>query len=154
PIPGTTPAGANPALPALPAPGDPVLPVPVTAESLDAVGVNSSAVQRRIAKGLWSGQFVRLTNVIGGGIVRKHSASLSTPSDVKLIAAEVQSAAGIPLTLVIYRRDGSEQPALDGTPVALADVARIAIRGSSANADIDASIALTLIRNGVVFPLE
>src|SRR5262249_28872649 len=75
-------------------------------------------------------------------------------SDVKLIDAEVQSAAGIPLTLVIYRRDGSEQPALDGTPVALADVARIAIRGSSANADIDASIALTLLRNGVVFPLE
>jgi hypothetical protein len=124
---------------------------PVTATF---TGVSSNAVQRRIATGLWSNQFVRLTNVLGGGIVRGNSPSLFLPSDVKVMDAEVHSTSGQALTPVFYRRDGTQQPDLTGTPVALSDIARIAIRGSNANGDVDASVALTLIRNGVVFPLQ
>jgi hypothetical protein len=136
------------------APADTPATVPVTTAPVTQPGVSSNAVQRRIASGLWSDQFVRLTNVLGGGIVRGNSPSLFVPSDVKLMDAEVHSSSGQSLTPVFYRRDGTEQPALQGTPIALSDIARIAIRGSNASADVDASVALTLIRNSVVFPLE
>jgi hypothetical protein len=135
-------------------PGDAPATVPVTTAPVTLTGVSSNAVQRRIATGLWSNQFVRLANVLGGGIVRGNSPSLFVPSDVKLMDAEVNSTSGQALTPVFYRRDGTQLPDLQGTPVALSDIARVAIRGSNANVDVDASAVLTLIRNGVVFPLE
>jgi hypothetical protein len=132
------------------APGGEVTP-PVTTTF---IGVSSNAVQRRIATGLWSNQFARLTKVLGGGIVRGNSPSLFLPSDVKVMDAEVHSTSGQAMAPVFYRHDGTQQPDLNGTSMALSDLARIAIGGSSANADVDGSVVLTLIRNGVVFPLE
>jgi N-acetyl-anhydromuramyl-L-alanine amidase AmpD len=118
------------------------------------VGVSANAVRRRMATALWSDQLIRLMNTLGGGVVRSNSSSLFVPSDVKLINAEVNSAAGDSLSPVFYKRDGSAITDLSGNQVALSDIARIAVRGSSANTDITAAVALTLIRNSVVFPLE
>jgi hypothetical protein len=119
-----------------------------------AVGVSVNALRRRIATALWSEQLLPLTNALGGGVVRPDSPSVFLPSDVKLIDAQVNSAAGESLSPVFYKRNGGAIANLSGNQVTLGDIARVAIRGSSANADIEASITLTLIRNSVVFPLE
>jgi hypothetical protein len=79
---------------------------------------------------------------------------LFVSSDVKLINADVNATAGQSLTPIFYKRDGTSVADLSGQQVALSDIARVAIRDSSPNADIEASVALTLIRNSVVFPLE
>jgi hypothetical protein len=125
-----------------------------SAPPIPAVGVSASALRRRVASHLWSDQLLPLTNTLGGGVVRPNSPSVFVPSDVKLIDAQVNSAAGESLSPIFYKRNGSAITNLSGNQVALGDIARVAIRGSSANADIEASVTLTLIRNSVVFPLE
>src|SRR5262249_16853251 len=127
--------------------GSPTTAAPTIPASLvPASGVSANAVRRRMASALWSDQLIRLMNTLGGGVVRPDSPSLFVPSDVKLIDAEVNSAAGESLSPIFYKRDGSSITAVSGNQVALSDIARVAIRGSSANADIEASVVLTLIR--------
>ena len=153
PVARATPLAANPANGGAVV-ADPASSRAVTAAPASAVGVSSNAVQRQIARGLWSNQVVSLTSVLGGGIVRRNSPSLFVPSDVRLMDAEVHSASGQALTPIFYRRDGTHLTDLPGSPVALSDTTRVAIRGSNADTDVDASVVMTLIRNGVIFPLE
>ena len=76
-----------------------------------------------------------------------------SPSDVRIVDGQVRSSAGDAISLVYQRADGSRITDLT-LSVALAEIARIGLVGSSSTSAVEATATLTLARNGVVFPLE
>jgi hypothetical protein len=102
---------------------------------------------------LWAGaQISRLANLLDRVVLRPDSSAMFLPTDVFVEKAVVSGNGN--LKVVFYKRTGAR---VEGTPpaaIALADLSRIAVRGSDAKNEVSASITLTLSRNGVRFPLE
>ena len=115
--------------------------------------VSVPALRREVAFSLWAGELVRLASTLGDVQVRRNSESLFVPADVKVVDGEVHAAPGQTLALTFQRRDGTRVSDPQGNPLPLADIARISLTGSNANADVEAVVVLTLSRNGVIFPL-
>ena len=106
-----------------------------------------------VTTALWSGVGRRLTSILGSASLRRGSESLFIPSDVRIVDGQVRSAAGDATTLTYQRADGSRITDLT-LSVAVAEIARISLTGSSATSAVEATATLTLARNGVIFPLE
>jgi hypothetical protein len=105
-----------------------------------------------VADNLWDTAASKLSAFFRARTTRRGSQSLFVPADVRVEEGAIQTTAR-EVRLVLVLRDGTRITDLSAS-VALADVARIAISGSSAAADVDATGVLTLSRNGILFPLE
>jgi hypothetical protein len=133
--------------------------------SSSAASVNMVAPQQRLSvvlpaiqqinEKLWTvEQASHLSSLLGRMTLRPDSTALYLPTDVTLEGAIV-SGGDIPLTVVFYKRQGgSVKEVSTSSPLALSDVSRIAISGSSASNDIAATVTLTVNRNGVRFPVD
>jgi len=103
---------------------------------------------------LWSSdQVSRLSNLLGSAALRPESNAIFLPTDVTVEAA-VATGSDKPLTVMFCRRPGGSTSTVSAeAPIAMTDISRIALEGSS-DRDVSATITLTVNRNGVRFPLE
>lgn len=103
---------------------------------------------------LWSGnQISRLGNLLDRVVLRRDSSAIYLPSDTLIDVVTVSGDTA--LGFVLYTRSGTRVTVLNtGQPVAIIDIARIAISGSNASEEVSAHITLSLNRSGVRFPLE
>jgi hypothetical protein len=111
-------------------------------------------VSQRANALMWSSEQVsRISNLLGSVALRPQSNAIYLPTDVTLEAAMV-TGSDKPLTIMFYRRQGGNTSTVSAeAPIAMTDISRIALEGSS-DRDISATITLTVSRNGVRFPLE
>jgi hypothetical protein len=103
---------------------------------------------------MWSSEQVsRISNLLGNVALRPESNAIYLPTDVSVEAAAA-TGSDKPLTIMFYRRQGGTTSTVSAeAPIAMTDISRIALEGSS-DRDISATITLTVNRNGVRFPLE
>jgi hypothetical protein len=103
---------------------------------------------------LWSGEQVsRLANLLDRVVLRPDSSAIYLPNDVLIDAVTVSGDTA--LGFALYHRNGRRITAVNAaSPVAVTDVARIAVTGSHASDEVSAQVTLTLNRSGVRFPLE
>lgn len=147
----------SPAAPAVPVVRAAAAGATSPALNLDPINVHFSAkippVQQANAI-LWSpDQISRISGLTGRAAVRAGSNAIYLPTDVTIEGATV-SGSDKPLTVLFFRRQGGAATGVSvEAPLALSEVIRIALQGSS-DRDVNATITLTVNRNGVRFPIE
>lgn len=103
---------------------------------------------------LWSGsQVSRLAGLLNLSVLRPATNSLYLPTDVLVEGARVD-ADGAMLNAVFHDANGAVIDVSAASPVLMSHVGHIAVSGSSSERDVDATVTLTLNRNGVRFPLQ
>ncbi len=104
---------------------------------------------------LWSAdQSARISGLLNRSVLRPDTSSIYLPTDVA-IEGGVVSAGGTPMKIVFRNLTGTAVGAVGAEhPLALSEVSRIGLSGSSSERDVSATVTLTLNRNGVRFPLE
>lgn len=145
------PAGAaNAAAPGAPLAGADAAPAVKTLKLNYAV----SAVQQ-INDQLWTGgQTARLAGLLNLSVLRPFSNSLYLPTDVLVEGGSVQ-AEGADMKLVFRDMQGNVIKTVGPeAPAAMSNVGRISVSGGSADKDVEATVTLTINRNGVRFPIE
>lgn len=108
----------------------------------------------QISEKLWStDQVARLSSLLDRAVLQRGSSALYVPTDV---AIEGVAVTGGSVSVVFTTKSGGRVTTVSPSqPLQLAEVSRISISGSRADADIpEAIVVLTLNRNGVRFPLE
>lgn len=104
---------------------------------------------------LWtSDQAGRLSGLLNRSVLRGDSNSIYLPTDVSVEGGAV-SAGGTPMKIVFHTQHGATVTAVSADhPLAMSEVSKIGITGSSSERDVSAVVTLTVNRNGVRFPLE
>ncbi|HSV65019.1 MAG TPA: hypothetical protein VLJ59_03800 [Mycobacteriales bacterium] len=104
---------------------------------------------------LWTpAQTSRLSGLLNLNVLRPLTNSLYLPTDVLVEGGAVESA-GADVKIVFRDLNGAKITTVGpDSPVPMSQVGRIAVTGSSTERDIDATVTLTLNRNGVRFPVE
>lgn len=104
---------------------------------------------------LWSaGQAARISSLIGRALLRRDSTSVFLPTDVTIEGAMV-AAGGAPVSAVFGLRSGASDTSVStADPLSITEVTTIALRGSSPEREVVATLTLTVNRNGVRFPIQ
>lgn len=110
---------------------------------------------QQVNDGLWtSAQAARLSSLLSRSVLRPGSTAIHLPTDVVVEGVTV-NAGGAPVTPVFHMHGGSTDTSVSANdPLALRDVVRISLRGSSPERDVSVTVVLTANRNGVRFPIE
>ncbi len=127
------------------------------AASLKATRMTAAAIPivQQMNDQLWlSDQTARLSALLNLSVLRPTTNSLYLPTDV-LVEDGAIEADGAPLKVVFRNLQGTQLADVSpDAPVAMNNLSKIAITGSSSERDVDATITLTLNRNGVRFPVQ
>lgn len=146
--------------------------VAVAARSISALGAAGLAQERaddltrvrlaeaaplmtQVTSKLWlDDQVSRLAGMLSIPLLRQASASMFLPTDVVIEAATATATDG-PASTVFTTASGREvrQVSLE-QPLRLSEVRRISVSASSPDADQEATVTLTVNRNGVRFPVR
>ncbi|MWC27108.1 hypothetical protein [Paenibacillus sp. MMS18-CY102] len=112
-------------------------------------------VYQQVNDALWSiDQSARISRLLNRAVLRQNSASMFIPTDV-IIEGGVVWAGGTAVKFVFHTLSGGTVTTVDAAhPLAMSDVSRIGVIGSSPEVNVSATLVLTLNRNGVRFPLE
>ncbi|TWI04533.1 hypothetical protein IP90_00666 [Luteimonas cucumeris] len=112
-------------------------------------------VLQQVNDQLWSAeQTSRLSGLLNRTVLRADSNAMYLPTDV-IVEGGAVAAGGTPLKILFHTHQGATLGNVGAAnPVALSEVARISISGSSSERDLSATVTLTVNRNGVRFPLE
>lgn len=104
---------------------------------------------------LWTaGQAARISSLIGRALLRQDSTSVFLPTDVTIEGAIV-AAGGAPVSTVFGLRSGASDTSVStADPMSITEITTIALRGSSPERDVVATLTLTVNRNGVRFPIQ
>jgi hypothetical protein len=132
-------------------PGDVPEP-PTTSEPPDPPVVDPAPPTADLVSILWDARSLRIGSLLGASPFRRGSESLFVPADVRVVDAEAISSAGNRIGLVIHLKDGTRTTQLQ-LSIALSEVDRFSLSGSG-DTDVEVTVALTLSRNGVIFPLD
>jgi hypothetical protein len=112
-------------------------------------------VMQELNSRLWTvDQAARLSGLLNRPVLRADSASVFLPTDVT-VEGGVVAAGDTPIRIVFHTQEGGTTDDVSGEkPLAMSEVTRIALVGSSAERDVSADVTLTVNRNGVRFPIE
>lgn len=112
-------------------------------------------IMQQVNDHLWTmEQTSRLSGLLNLAVLRADSNAIYLPTDVT-VEGGVVSAGGAPMKSVFHTQEGTTVNTVSAEhPLAMSEVSRIGITGSSTERDISATVTLTLNRNGVRFPLE
>jgi hypothetical protein len=112
-------------------------------------------VVQQVNDWLWTAeQIARLSGLLNLSVLRPSSNAIYLPTDVTVDGGMV-SAGGTPMKIVFHTHQGATLNTIPtARPLAMSEVSRIGITGSSTERDISAVVTLTINRNGVRFPLE
>lgn len=104
---------------------------------------------------LWTAeQVMRLSGLLNRALLRAGSNAIYLPTDVTIEGVTV-AADGVAMTVTFHTSAGAAVTDVGpDNPLALAEVARITLTGSSPAREVSATLTLTLNRSGVRFPLE
>jgi hypothetical protein len=113
------------------------------------------SVVHQMNEQLWTAeQTSRLAGLLNLSVLRPSTNSLYLPTDV-LVEGGAVEANGAELQIVFQDLNGNTISSVGpDSPAPMSHVGRIAISGSSSERDVDATVTLTLNRNGVRFPVE
>lgn len=125
---------------------------PPTPEPPDDPVVDPRPTTEDVVSILWDARSLRIGSLLGASPFRRGSESLFVPADVRVVDAEAISVAGNKIALEIHLKDGTKTSQLQ-LSIALSEVDRFSLRGSG-DTDVEVTVALTLSRNGVIFPLD
>lgn len=112
-------------------------------------------VVQQVNDQLWTAeQASRLSGLLSRTVLRADSNAIYLPTDV-MVEGGIVSTGGTPMNILFHTRQGAVVSDVSADhPLAMSEVDRIGISGSSSERDISASVTLTVNRNGVRFPLE
>ncbi len=149
------PVGQDAAAPVTVTPGVSPIGTPIDSAAIKVRAATAIPLVQRVNDQLWStGQSARLSGLLSRAILRPDSASLYLPTDVSIEAVTVD-AGGAPVTAVLGLRGGGVDTSVSASdPLPIADVTRIALKGSSPERDATVEVTLTVNRNGVRFPVQ
>lgn len=128
------------------------------AVAIEARGVklkDALTVTAQMNDKLWqTDQTVRLAGLLNRLVLRPDSNALFLPTDVFVEGGAVD-ADGATLRVVFRTLQGAVISKVSPeSPAALSNIGRISLAGSSASRAVEATVTLTLNRNGVRFPIE
>lgn len=132
------------------------------AKMLAATNINSTvrlssalSVVQQVNDQLWTmDQTARLSGLLNRSVLRANSNAIYLPTDVT-VEGGVTASGGTPMEIIFYTQQGTAISKVSPErPLAMSEVSRISISGSSSEKDISVNVTLTINRNGVRFPLE
>lgn len=113
------------------------------------------SVVQQVNDQLWTvDQTARLSGLLNRAILRANSNAIYLPTDVT-VEGGVTASGGTPMKIIFYTQQGAAISEVSPErPLAMSEVSRISISGSSSEKDVSVNVTLTINRNGVRFPLE